>query len=282
MNRQRASPQQIPEPRAPTRQRRFFAKPDPGRTDPERSCQRIHHHAGHRARETESRRDDGGGDLARRRRDRAQQNETSSPPRNRANPSSPTTNRDRHREPKSRPSGQSRLSIRATARRREATKPPIGRATTAPAGPRRSQPTEATTRRARDQADNVGTAKSAEHRRCSREAQTRDDSRKTPIARSNQIGVLHELARRSPTGRARGCSANALPDRPKVPIHGGQGRGPRTPPRASRPVSGERHASAQLAQTAERHPLTAIERIHCGAWTATKLGPDQRNRRTQR
>ena len=129
MTRERASHQQIHKPRAPTRQRRFFGKPDPGRTDPERTCQRTHHPAAHLARETESRRDDGGGDLERRRRDRAQQNETCSPPRNRADPSSRTTNRDRHREPKSRPSGQSRLSIRATARRREATKPAVGRTT---------------------------------------------------------------------------------------------------------------------------------------------------------
>ena len=46
MNRQRASPQQIPEPRAPTRHRHFSGKPDPGRTDTERSCQRIHPHGG--------------------------------------------------------------------------------------------------------------------------------------------------------------------------------------------------------------------------------------------
>ena len=80
----------------------------------------------------------------------------------------------------------------------------------------------------------------------------------------------------------RSCSVNALPDRPEVPIHGGQGRGPRTPPRASRPRSRERCASAQLGWKAEPDPLIAIERIRCGAWTASKSDADQRSGRTQR
>ena len=133
MNRQRASRQRIDEPRAPTRERRFLGKRDPERADRERTRQRTRHHAAHPAHGTESGRDDRGGDLKRRRRDRTQQNETSSPPRNRADASSQTTNRDRHREPKSRPSGQSRLSIRAAPRRHEATEPAVGRATAAPA-----------------------------------------------------------------------------------------------------------------------------------------------------
>ena len=110
-------------------------------------------------------------------------------------------------------------------------------------------------------------------------ATTRERRRSRAPTRSKSCASSRADRRRD----ERGCgSVNALPDRPEAPIHGGQGRRPRTPARASRPRSRERRASAQLARKAEPDPLIAIERIRCGAWTASKSDADQRSGRTQR